>query len=102
MSRFTFLVSMGFTILILAAHQASAAQCADHASVVAHLAERFGETRQAIGLAHNNAVIEVFASLETGTWTITITQPGGPTCLAAAGEAYQEMSENLPAPGDPA
>ena len=102
MSRLVFLASTGFIILILAAQSARAAQCADHTAVVAHLAERYGETRPAIGLAHNNAVVEVFASLETGSWTITVTRPGGPTCLAAAGQAYQATNDSLPAPGDPA
>jgi hypothetical protein len=28
--------------------------------------------------------------------------PNGPTCVVAAGEAYQALSEPLPAPGAPA
>ena len=91
---------MGFSILALAAQHANAAQCADHATVVASLAAHYGETRQAIGLAQDNAMVEVFASLETGTWTITITRPGGPTCLAASGQAYQAIEEELPATGE--
>lgn len=101
MQRFT-LLSMGFSILLLAAHQAQAAQCADHATIVASLAEHYGETRQSIGLATDNSVVEVFASLDTGTWTITVTRPGGRTCLAAAGQAYLSTHEPLPAPGEPA
>ena len=102
MTRLVFLMSMGFGVLVLAAQQASAAQCADRAMVVATLAERFGETRQAVGLSDDGMMVEVFASSETGSWTITVTRPGGPTCLAAAGQAYQAMAEALPAPGDPA
>lgn len=96
------LLSMGFAILLLAAHRAQAAQCADHATIVASLSEYYGETRQSIGLASDNSVVEVFASLDTGTWTITVTRPGGPTCLAAAGQAYQPTNDPLPAPGEPA
>lgn len=96
------MMSMGFGVLLLAAQQGHAAQCADHATVVANLAQHYGETRQSIGLAHDNTVVEVFASLETGSWTITVTRPGGPTCLAAAGQAYQATYDPLPAPGDPA
>ncbi|WP_333713164.1 hypothetical protein [Yoonia sp.] len=95
-------MAMGFSVLTLAAHQVQAAPCADHATVVATLAQTYGETRQAIGLASDNAVVEVFASLETGTWTITVTQPGGPTCLAASGQAYQAFSDPLPVPGEDA
>lgn len=70
--------------------------CADHAVVVERLADGYGESRQSIGLASNNSVVEVFASPETGTWTITVTTPGGPTCLVASGHAFEVLAEALP------
>lgn len=70
--------------------------CGPHEAVMTRLAEGYGETRQAIALGADNTVIEIYASLETGTWTITVTAPGGPTCLVAAGEAFQPMAEALP------
>lgn len=72
------------------------ARCADHATVVDRLAAGYGETRQSIGLGSNNEVVEVFASLETGTWTIAVTRAGGPTCLVASGEAFQHLAEAPP------
>ena len=83
--------------MILAAQQshAQSRNCADHAHVVARLAQAYGESRQSIGLGSDNAVIEVFASMDTGSWTITVTRPGGPTCLVAAGQAYQYVNEPL-------
>lgn len=91
-------IALGTCALVLSAATVSAqpGRCATHDLVVTRLAERFGESRQSIGLAANNAVVEVFASLETGTWTITVTEPGGPTCLVASGEAYQPLEEPLP------
>lgn len=68
--------------------------CADRDRVVTRLAETFGETRQSIGLGSNNQVMEVYASLETGTWTITVTMPNGLTCLIAAGQAYEPLEED--------
>ena len=44
-------------------------------------------------------VIEVFASEETGSWTILLTSPQGLTCLMAAGEAYETDPEQ--AAGNP-
>jgi len=84
--------------LALIGTQASARSntCAEHARVVEHLASGYGETRQSIGVGSDNTVVEVFASLETGTWTITVTQPGGPTCLVASGMAFQALAESLP------
>lgn len=76
--------------------------CAPRAAVVERLAQRYGETRQSMGLGANNAVVEVFASNDTGTWSITITTPGGLTCLVASGQAFEEVVEALPAKGSDA
>lgn len=75
---------------------AQSGNCASHDAVVERLAAGYGEARQSIAMGANNTVVEVFASLETGTWTITVTQAGGPTCLVASGNAYQQMSGDLP------
>ena len=76
--------------------------CGPRDMVVTRLAEGFGETRQSMGLGANNAVIEVFASEESGTWTITVTSPNGVTCLVASGQAFEELAEALPAKGNDA
>lgn len=93
-----FLMSFGIGAMMLAANntQAQSRSCASHEAVVERLAVRYGESRQSIGLGADNSVIEVFASMDTGTWTITMTQPGGPTCLVAAGQAFQQLNEPLP------
>ena len=82
--------------LMTSAASAQSRNCAEHAAVVERLADGYGESRQSIGIAANNTVVEVFASTETGTWTIVVTQPGGPTCLVASGEAFQVLAEALP------
>ena len=85
----------------LAAPRAAFAQptntCAPREAVVARLAESYGETRQSIGLGANNALMELFASAQTGTWTITVTMANGITCLIAAGQAFETLSETRPA-----
>ncbi|MEJ8561521.1 hypothetical protein QTO30_10055 [Yoonia sp. GPGPB17] len=97
MRRTLFLMSFGIGAMIIAAQQTQAqtGNCADHATVVERLGERYGESKQSIGLGSDNAVVEVFASMDTGSWTITVTRPGGPTCLVAAGQAYQYVNEPL-------
>lgn len=90
-------LSLGVGAMLLATHHAFAQpnNCAQRDVVVAHLAEGFGETRHAIGLGANNAVVEVFASAQTGTWTITVTLPNGVTCLIASGHAFETLTEQL-------
>ncbi len=85
-----------FAIAEPAAAQTATNNCADHENVVQRLAANYGETRKSIALSANNAVVEVFASTETGTWTLVVTTPGGPSCLIASGEAYQAVDDDLP------
>jgi hypothetical protein len=74
--------------------------CDDHAALQQRLADSWGESRQSIGLGADGAVMEVFASEETGTWTIAVTRPGGPTCIVAAGEHFEALAEALPPAGE--
>ena len=76
--------------------------CGPRDAVMDRLAQGYGETRQSMGLGSNNAVIEVFASDETGSWTITVTQANGLTCLVASGQGYEQLAEALPPKGDDA
>lgn len=76
--------------------------CAPREVVIDRLASAYGETRRSIGLGQNNAVIEVFASTETGSWTITVTSPAGVTCLVASGLAFETLNEALPVPTEDA
>lgn len=78
---------------------AQQANCAPRDTVVAQLAETYGETRQSIGLGANNALMELFASDQTGTWTITVTMANGLTCLVAAGQAFETLAETRPTTG---
>ena len=93
-----FAQGLAATVALMAtgADAQNARNCAPRDLVVTRLAEGYGETRQSIGLGANNSVIEVFASDETGSWTITMTAPNGITCLMASGQAFEMLAESLP------
>ena len=74
--------------------------CGTRAAVVASLNDKFGETRQGMGIAANRTLMEIWASAKSGTWTISVTMPSGVTCLVASGEGYEGVQEALPPPGD--
>ena len=96
MKRHVLALSFGVGAMLLAAQTAYAQdnrKCAPRDRVVESLTVTYGETRQSIGLAPNNGVIEVFASKSTGTWTITVTMPTGVTCLVASGQAFEAFAE---------
>ncbi len=95
-------LSFGFGALILATHAGFAAPtCGPRDAVTSALADRYGETRRGVGLGDGNMVMEVYASSETGTWTILITRPDGLSCLAASGSGYEALTDAMPE-GDPA
>lgn len=103
MEKMFFALSLGFAGLILATHAGWAApQCAPREGVLAALSQKYGETRRGIGMAGDAQMMELFASDETGSWTITVTLPDGTTCLVATGQSYESLTEDLPRPGDPA
>ncbi|MBE0455173.1 hypothetical protein [Roseovarius autotrophicus] len=76
--------------------------CAPRDVVVNRLADAYGETRQSMGLGSQGAVVEVFASETSGSWTITVTGANGITCLIAAGQSFETMTDALPVPGSDA
>lgn len=69
--------------------------CAAHADVVRKLEERFGETRTSFGLHKADAVVEVFSSAATGTWTIVVTGTDGMSCLLATGRGWEQVPPGL-------
>ncbi|WP_282120109.1 hypothetical protein [Ruegeria atlantica] len=89
-------MTMGLGIMVLAAQQAHARNCAPRDEVIKRLTETYGETRQGIGIARQGAVMELYASDQSGSWTITVTLPDGMTCLVASGQAYEMIADALP------
>ena len=73
--------------------------CGKRADMVRQLSEKYGETRRSMGLAEGRGVVELYASEETGSWTILITSPQGTACMMAAGQAFQV--EPVKAAGSP-
>jgi len=91
-------LAVGLLTLALTSTSAAAQQaCAARQSVIKRLADSYGESRQSIGIGPKGRVVEVYASTETGTWTITLTMPNGVTCLIASGQSFENLSE-APAP----
>lgn len=93
-------LAMAASTLILVATQVGAQSpqnCGPRDVILERLAQSYGESRQSIGLGGNNSLVEVFASDDTGSWTITMTLANGMTCLMASGQAFESLAEALPA-----
>lgn len=72
---------------------AQAPQCAPHDRVIALLSGKYGEDRRSAGLAgaEGQAIMEIHANEETGTWTIIIIRPDGIACLVISGSHFHDV-----------
>lgn len=73
--------------------------CGKRTDLVQQLDEKYGETRRSLGVTAGRGLVELYASEETGSWTILVTTPQGTACLMAAGQAFQIDPEKVA--GDP-
>lgn len=87
--------ALALACLLPATALAQAQNCGSRDQVIERLASKYGESRQSIGMAPQGRVVEVYASDETGTWTITVTMPNGVTCLVASGQSYENLDESV-------
>ena len=74
--------------------------CLPRAVLIERLADGFGEGREAVALTADGQMMEVFANLETGSWTIAVTLANGVSCLVASGQSYERAREAA-VTGDP-
>ena len=97
------LLAIAFVTLLpwSALAQSQPAQCNTRDVIVGLLSEKYSELPVAVGLANNGGLVEVLSSSDGSTWSIIITSPKGMSCLVAAGEAWQSLSPEWKAKGDP-
>ena len=88
-------LSVGVIGMIFALNPAHSnpVNCTKRMEMVKKLNERFGESRQSIGLTPGGQALEFFAHPETGTWTILLSSPNGTSCMMASGHAYQAIKD---------
>ncbi len=67
--------------------------CAMRDDVVSHLDAKFGEHRSSLMLDAQGNLLEMFSNHETGSWTLTVTLPGGPTCVMNSGEHFFQEAQ---------
>ncbi len=63
--------------------------CAPRDNIVKILDKRFSEKRQAIGLANQTGLVELYVS-SGGTWSMVRTNVQGVSCVIASGHAWEQ------------
>ncbi len=102
----TSLMQTGFAIAVAAAGMAAApahaqTSCAPRDTVLDRLQSSFGEALAAGGLQSQSQVLEVWASQDTGTWTVLMTNANGLTCVVASGTNWHQNDPKLAVMGVP-
>ena len=72
-------------------------RCAAHADMTRILFMGYGEVSIFRATDEFRRMVEVFANVDTGTWSQTLTAPGEPTCITTTGRNF----ELAPPPGEP-
>jgi hypothetical protein len=64
--------------------------CHDHSEIAKQLTSKYKEAPVSIGLQSNGNLLQVFASKNSGSWTILSTTPRGLSCILAAGKSWEQ------------
>ena len=65
--------------------------CAPRDNIVTKLENTYGESRTGAGLKGTTSIYEIWASEDSGTWTILLTNPDGVSCIMASGEYWRDL-----------
>ena len=65
--------------------------CGDGAALVAHLEKDWGEGPAVVALDAAGRMVRILVNPETGTWSMLVTGPGGPTCMISHGSAWEAV-----------
>lgn len=89
------MVSLGVATAMLAglAIQPVNSVCAERQALLASLNREYSENPTALGLANNGSVLELLTTRDGKTWTLLMTKPDGTSCVVAAGEAWETVSQ---------
>lgn len=92
--------SVALAALLACPAWAQRQNCGPRPDVVQMLENKYGESRQGIGFSRQGGVIEIYANIETGSWTILISLATGLSCISHVGQGYENLTEPA-VEGDP-
>ena len=82
-------ILLGALITLQGAPVVAQGMCGDRDTMARKLDEKYGEARRGFGIA-GGVLIEVWASIETGAFTILQTYTTGVGCIVIAGRQWRD------------
>ena len=73
---------------IIQAQQTGRQACGPRHQLTDALTQKYGETKQAVGLSNAQQAFEVWISNRTGSWTMLMTNANGISCIVASGKSW--------------
>lgn len=67
--------------------------CHDAIEIKKQLSRKYDEAPVAFGLQTNGNLLQIYASKDSGTWTVVSTTPAGLSCIVAAGQRWENLPE---------
>lgn len=74
-------------------------RCTSHTKLLQQLSQRYKEVPTAMGIVNDKALMQMYASDETGSWTIVITNAEGKACIVATGHSWEDFETGIKGPG---
>lgn len=65
--------------------------CSDYQKIASQLDKRYEEAPVSMGIQSNGNLLQIFASKESGTWTVLSIAPTGKSCIIAAGKSWESF-----------
>lgn len=95
------LLAAGSAAVFAAPAAAQMGDCAPRDMILDKLQNAFAEKTVNVGVTAKGELLEILVA-PSGTWTVLISVPGGPTCVAAHGDGWRslrpESEEHVSAP----
>jgi len=66
--------------------------CASYEAISKQLEKKYTEVPVGRGLVDGNKLMQLFASADGATWTVVVVRADGVSCIAAAGEHWQDVA----------
>lgn len=82
------LAATAIVALTLSSPASAQMVCGDRVEIIKALENGHEEQKTASALSGNGGLVELYTAT-TGSWTLLLTLPGGPTCLMGSGEEWE-------------
>ena len=91
MKTFVTVTALAVLTALPAVAQQTPPSCMPTPQMYQQMIERYGESRSAVGINSDGAMIEFWGNDDVGSWTVIGTGPGGISCILSYGDGFERF-----------